>query len=180
MARTVTHVPYGYEPEPETIRGTLILYDAFDALFSAETLLTWTRWAEEHDIARVVLYPLHEETLRRMASKSAGPAEPYHVRLQRLEELREEIAGAGEVPVEIDEWERKRKKYTPMDTALDFLTEKYKGPHFLGLTGTMANKFATYSSFEPWIRKLRLLIRADASFQAHPQLLKFEHRMDFL
>jgi nicotinic acid mononucleotide adenylyltransferase len=177
MARTVIRVPYGYEPEKETIRGSLLVYDAFDEAYSEADLQLMTRWAEEHDLARVVLYPLHEQTLRRMESKSAAPAEPYHLRLERLEEMCEQLA-AHNIPVEIDEWERKRKKYTPMETALEFLTDKYKGPHFLGLSGTMANRFATYKSYELWIRKIRLLIRTEEPFQAHPMLVKFENRWE--
>lgn len=177
MARTVTHVPYGYVPEKETIRGSLLVYDAFDASYSEADLLKVTRWAEEHDLARVILYPLHEQTLRRMESKSSGLAEPYHVRLKRLEELCEQLTSI-DIPVEIDEWERKRKKYTPVETALEFLTDKYKGPHFLGLSGVMANRFATYKSYEHWIRQIRLLIWAEEPFHAHPLLVKYENRWD--
>ncbi|WP_127585227.1 hypothetical protein [Paenibacillus koleovorans] len=180
MARTVTHVPYGYEPEVETIRGTLIVYDAFDESFDERRFEAWLDWAERRQIARIVLYPLHEETLRRMISRSAAAMiEPYHARLRRLEELGEAFPQA-EVPFEIDEWERKRKKYTPVDTALDFLCEKHKGPHFVAMSGDMANRFASYSSFEPWIRKLRLVVDSPLPFTPHPKLNEFSHRWSLL
>ncbi|MDF2669883.1 MAG: hypothetical protein K0R67_2189 [Paenibacillus sp.] len=179
MARTVTHVPYGYEPEKETIRGTLIVYDAFDESFSLDDLQLVSDWAEEHNLARIVLYPLHEQTIRRMLPKAqADAAEPYHIRLKLLEEHCELLKHS--ISLEIDEWERKRKKYTPMDTALQFLTDKYKGPHFLGISGHYANLFSTYSSFEPWIRKLRLVILPDGAFHPHPKLAAFDNRWDTL
>jgi hypothetical protein len=176
MPRTVTHVPYGYEPEKETIRGTLIVYDAFDIHYTLSDLQALCDWAEQHDMARVVLYPLHEQTIRRMVSKpEAAAVEPYHVRLERLEELSGHIKN---ISIDIDEWERKRKKYTPMDSALQFLTDKYKGPHFLGISGKNANSFAAYSSFEPWIRKLRLVIYSVDQLHPHPKLIKFENRWE--
>jgi nicotinic acid mononucleotide adenylyltransferase len=174
MGRQTMQVPYGYEPPRETIRGTLFVYDSFND-FGDSDLTAIAEWAERNDFARIVLYPLHEATMRRMRIPEE---QPYHRRVRALEEAIEALAVP--VPVQIDQWENKRKKYTPIDTALDTLTRHYAGPHFLCLTGEVANLFAAFSSFEGWIRKLRLVIRAEPGFAAHPRLAAWDGRWELL
>ena len=77
--------------------------------------------------------------------------------------------------VTIEGWEGKRKKYTPIEAALRHMTEKYPAPHFVYLSPEMANQFASFSSFEEWIVKVRLLLSASPG-QLHPRLEKYRHR----
>ncbi|MDF2961623.1 MAG: hypothetical protein K0S39_3358 [Paenibacillus sp.] len=176
MARQVSKVPFGYEPdnEREGVRGTLWVYDSFHA-YSTQQLLRVAELAEQKTIAKLVFYPLHEDTLRRMGEKDA---EPYYRRADGLEELLEQ----SEVSIDavLDRWEGRRKKYTPMDTAFRYLAEKYKGPHFVYVTLDMANTMASFDSFEEWIKKLRLFIdKADSpSMMMHPKLEAYAHRLE--
>ncbi|WP_219835079.1 hypothetical protein [Paenibacillus sp. R14(2021)] len=169
-------VPYGYEPPADKRKGTLIVYDTFqrladDALsFAAETAVL-------HAFAKLVLYPLHEETVRRMTKE---PVLPYHKRLNRLQAWKreyEENHGRGTLAVVVEGLEGKRKKYTPMEAALRHLAEAYPSPYFLLLTPDMANLFASFNSFEEWIVKLRLLLSSEPE-TLHPRLAKFRHRWD--
>jgi hypothetical protein len=84
--------------------------------------------------------------------------------------------GRGEVA--IDGWEGKRKKYTPMEAALRHLTETLPTPHFLYLTPEMANAFASFSTFEEWIVKIRLILTSDSQV-LHPRLEQYRHRWDW-
>ncbi|MNO01844.1 hypothetical protein D3C81_2220990 [compost metagenome] len=45
------------------------------------------------------------------------------------------------------------------------------------MTPEMAERFASYSSFEEWIVKLRLLL-SEEPVHLHPRLEKFRHRWD--
>lgn len=184
MDRSSTQVPYGYEPPEETSKGTLIIYDSFDIAEEEEEaaaspdgglgmdgIRLMTEWAERRFISRIVLYVPHEETLKRMGVRFPIPL------YKREDALRDRVERLnGSVPLHIDVWERKRKKYTPMDTALRYMGEHYKAPYFLGLSGSYANRFASYQGFEEWIRKIRLVIAEPAPFHPHPLLLKHENR----
>ncbi|MFR9710191.1 hypothetical protein ACL02P_12350 [Paenibacillus sp. MB22_1] len=165
-------VPFGYEPPAPSRKGTLIFYDSFE-LISDEELLRAAEEAETRKFAKLVLYPLHEETMRRMSKE---PVSPFYRREDRLHAWRREQKGAGPALL-VEGWEGKRKKYTPFDTALRHLTEAYPAPHFLYLTPELANQFASFSSFEEWIVKIRLLLAAEPS-HLHPRLEKFSHRWD--
>ncbi|QHW31763.1 hypothetical protein GZH47_13550 [Paenibacillus rhizovicinus] len=176
MNRLAQSVPFGYEPSPSNRKGTMVVYDTFQHLedqalaFAAET-------AEQRAFAKLVLYPLHEETVRRMTKE---PVLPYHKRLDRLHDWKrsyEEERGRGAVPVAVEGLEGKRKKYTPMETALRHLADAYPSPLFLYLTPEMANQFASFSSFEEWIVKLRLLLTEEPQ-APHPRLVKYSHRWD--
>lgn len=185
---TPIKVPYGYEPPEETAKGTLLIYDSFDFPEEEETfkeaaavrggaldiqgLQLLTDWAERRSIARIVLYVPHEETLKRMGIPHPAP---MHKREKSLEEI---VAGLPvAVPLEIDTWERRRKKYTPMDLTLRTMTEKYRSPYFVGLSGAFANRFASYQHFEEWIRKLRLVVaERSPSFVPHPLLQNAANR----
>jgi hypothetical protein len=175
MARDNLKVPFGYEPpDPRQGRnGTLYVYDAFEGYTQQELLQVLQTW-EDRRLAKLVFYPLHEETLRRM-DRRAVP-EPYYRRVELLETLLDEIDTDADYVIE--SFEAKRKKYTPMDYALRFLQEKYKGPHFLYVSLTTANMFAGYDKFEDWIKRIRLIIAEDGSAGLHPKLEEYQHRWD--
>lgn len=170
MPRNLVHVPYGYEPPKPTTKGTLIFYDPFEQV--QEDLEQAAAIREERSFSKLVLYPLHEETVRRMFKE---PVSSYYKREKRLQAWVEERE--GESSIVIESFESKRKKYTPIDTALRHLEEKYGSPYFLLMTPEMANAFASYSSFEEWIVKLRLILLAEPP-HLHPRLEKFRHRWD--
>lgn len=169
MPRNLEYVPYGYEPPKPTTKGTLIFYDLFEQV--QEDLEQAAAILEERSFVKLVLYPLHEETAKRMFKETVSP---YYKREKQLLEWIEDHAGSSVV---IEPFESKRKKYTPIDTALRHLAEKYGSPHFLILTPEMANAFASFSSFEEWIVKLRLILLSEPPY-LHPRLEKFRHRWD--
>jgi hypothetical protein len=179
MARHTSYVPFGYEPESEQqgLRGSMWVYDSFEA-FSKQELVRIMGWAKRKEMKQVVLYPLHEETLRRMGERGATS---YYRRADGLETLLEQLE-----PVEllvdtvIDRFEGRRKKYTPMDLAFRFLEEKYAGPYFVYVTLEMANTIAAFDGFEAWIRRLRLYIdmKLSADTALHPRLQAAAHRWE--
>ena len=130
-------------------------FDSFEQT-TDEQLDLAAKIAEERAFAKLVLYPLHEETVRRMTKE---PVSPFYRRDDRLHEWKRE---RGHQKVAIDSLEGKRKKYTPIDSALRHLTEAYASPHFLYVTPETANLFASFSSFETWIVKIRLLLTPGA------------------
>ncbi|GGF68495.1 hypothetical protein GCM10010912_11910 [Paenibacillus albidus] len=170
MKRDIQQVPYGYEPPAEQRKGTLIYYDSFEHT-SDEELEQAARTAEERQFQKLVLYPLHEETVRRMSKE---PVRSFYKREDRLHEWKRE---QGRSYITVEGLEGKRKKYTPLDSALRHVAEVYPSPYFLYLTPEMANQFASFSSFEEWIVKLRLLL-SSAPDSLHPRLLKYQHRWD--
>ncbi|RRJ61665.1 hypothetical protein EHV15_00760 [Paenibacillus oralis] len=163
-------VPFGYEPPVPSRKGTVIFYDSFMHI-SDEELDFAAKEAARRAFAKLVLYPLHELTVKRMSNEQAGP---FYQREDRLHEWKRE-RGAADVEVLVEGWEGKRKKYTPADAAFRYLTEKYPAPYFLYMTPDMANRFAGFSSFEEWIVKLRLLL-SDNPAVPHPKLEKYRHR----
>lgn len=170
MSPMSQRVPYGYEPPVDRTRGTLIYYDSFERV-SDEELDAAAETAVRRGFARIVFYLLHEETVKRMSKESVIA---YYKREKRLLEWKRE---RGEERVEIDGWEGKRKKYTPMDSALRHLTETLPGPHFLYLSPETANVFASFSSFEDWIGRIRLLL-SEAPAVVHPKLERYRSRWD--
>lgn len=172
MKRNLEHVPYGYEPPRDGVKGTLIYYDTFDDTRESD-LITALELLENRSFAKLVLYPLHEETVKRM---SKMPSSAFYKREKPLIAWTEEINRHNVI---VESWEGKRKKYTPMDTALRHLTQKYPAPHFIYMSPEMANVFASFSSFEEWIVKLRLILSSKPS-QVHSRLEKFSHRWDLV
>lgn len=150
----------------------MIYYDTFEHTSEAELDFA-AQLASERAFARLVLYPLHEETVRRMSKE---PVRPYHKRLDQLHEWRDEYDGSG-IAIVIEGFEGKRKKYTPIDTALRHLTEAYPSPYFVYMTPETANLFASFDSFEEWIVKLRLLLPMEPS-TLHPRLAEYRNRWD--
>ncbi|WNS45487.1 hypothetical protein [Paenibacillus sp. MMS20-IR301] len=170
MKRDIQHVPYGYEPPASERKGTLIFYDSFGHISDMD-LLKAAETAIERKFVKLVLYPLHEETVRRMSKEKV---EPLYKREDRLHEWKRE---QGRSFITVEGLEGKRKKYTPLDSAMRHISGIYPAPYFLYLTPDMANLFASYSSFEEWIVKLRLVL-SEAPGQLHPRLEKFRHRWD--
>lgn len=170
MTRDIQHMPYGYEPPASERKGTLIFYDSFEHISDRE-LLKAAETAVERKFTKLVLYPLHEETVRRMTKE---PVKAWYKRDDRLHEWKRE---QGQSFITVESLEGKRKKYTPLDSALRHISDIYPAPYFLYLTPDMANQFASFSSFEEWIVKLRLLL-SEAPAQVHPRLEKFRHRWD--
>lgn len=169
MDRITQNVPYGYEPPKDQPKGTLIYYDTFEQT-SDEELDAAARTARVRSFARFILYPIHEETMKRM-SKSTNVG-PYYKREKRLVEWVEETAL---YKATIDGWEGKRKKYTPIEAALRHLTETLPAPHFIHLSPEMANLFVSFSHFEEWIVKIRLILSSEP-IVLHPRLEQYRNR----
>lgn len=170
-------VPFGYEPPSEERKGTLIVYDDFSDVRPAELAQVY-RFAEERDFARIVFYPIHEETARRMGVRELAP---YHQRIKALQEAMEEAENSAASPVKavLDQWEGKRKKYTPVETALDFLTEKYKGPFFVWMPERLAAKWAGFASFPEWIRRLRLVVAPPYGHALPSRMEEYKSRWEY-
>lgn len=164
-------VPFGYEPPQKNRKGTIIFYDSFEHTTN-EDLEQAVSVAEGRNFEKLVLYPLHEETVRRMFRNDVVTS--YYKREDRLHEWKREH---GNKSVFIEGFDGKRKKYTPFDSALRQLTEKFPAPYFVYVTPDMANVLASFSSFEGWIVKIRLLL-TERPVEIHPRLLKFQHRWE--
>lgn len=164
-------VPFGYEPPQKKRKGTIIFYDSFEHI-SDEDLKHAASVAVDRDFEKLILYPLHEETVRRMFRNEMVTS--YYRREDRLHEWKREY---GNKSVFVEGFDGKRKKYTPFDSALRHLTEKYPAPYFVYVTPDMANVLASFSSFEEWIVKIRLLLTEQPD-EVHPRLIKFQHRWE--
>jgi nicotinic acid mononucleotide adenylyltransferase len=165
-------MPYGYEPQLESVKGTLLALGIFDNP-QEDKVPQLAELAAERSFARLVLIPQHDETLRRMKLKSE------HAYYERVDGLERWIAEADPaLPVSVDAWEGKRKKYTPLDSLLDFATEKYKAPHFVAMSQAYADLFASYSSFDEWIRRVRLLVMTRPGYEAPAKLAANGHRWE--
>ncbi|GGH19515.1 hypothetical protein [Paenibacillus segetis] len=168
MPKNPQVVPFGYEPPKQERRGTLIFYDDFEHTTNEE-LESALQYGENHFFTKFVLYPLHEETVKRLSKKTVSA---FYKREDRLHEWKRE---QGLSMVVVEGWDGKRKKYTPIEAALRHIIEKYPAPHFLYLTPETANLFASFASFEEWIVKIRLILSAEPE-RLHPKLTKFQHR----
>ncbi|SDW69958.1 hypothetical protein [Paenibacillus sp. PDC88] len=173
MAREVYSVPYGYEPQEDEIKGTLIYYDDFDGVEDKE-LANALELTESKKFKKLVLYPLHDATINRMLKHST---QPFYKREDRLHDWKRDQS--NERLIMVEGWEGKRKKYTPMEAALRHLTEYYPAPHFVFISPLYANLFASYSFFDEWIKKIRLIIN-DKPRELHPNLMKYENRWEII
>jgi len=173
MDRSVRTVAYGHveETKAQAGKGTMVYYDTFEEIGDAE-LERAAALAKTRSFAKFVLYPLHEETAKRMWRRPIGP---YYKREDRLFDWRR--ARGDESSVAIETWEGKRKKYTPIDAALRHLAESYPSPLFLYVKPDTANTFASFASFEEWIGRLRLIL-TETPTDIHPKLEKHRHRWD--
>jgi hypothetical protein len=176
MAKDNIQVPFGYEPPVETQKGTLIVYDDFSDARILE-LMEVFRFAEARGFIHVVFYPIHEETGRRMGLQDLAP---YFRRVEQLQALLEEAEAPSGLKITLDQWEGKRRKYTPVETALDFLTEKNKGPFFVWMTERLAAKWGSYASFPDWIRKVRLVVSPPYGNQLPAAMKEFESRWEYV
>ncbi|MBD2869916.1 hypothetical protein [Paenibacillus arenilitoris] len=170
MSDIAQKVPFGFEPEADIRKGTIIFYDSFEHISGRELDMA-ASITRERSFAKLVLYPLHEQTVKRMSKE---PVSALYKREDKLFEWKKEQGGADIV---IERLEAKRKKYTPIDAALRHLTESYPLPAFLLLTGETANQFASYSSFEEWIGKIRLILLEEPN-PLHPRLERNRHRWE--
>ncbi|WP_139998970.1 hypothetical protein [Paenibacillus paridis] len=170
MREIAQKMPFGYEPPKDENKGTLVYYDSFQHITDRE-LDVAAYVAKDRSFSKLVLYPLHEQSVKRMSKDEVSP---FHKREDRLHEWRHD---RGETNVIVERLEIKRKKYTPIDTALRHLSETYPKPLFLLLSGDMANLFASYSSFEEWIVKIRLVLTEEPT-KLHPRLLQYKHRWE--
>ncbi|MFC5531313.1 hypothetical protein [Cohnella yongneupensis] len=165
-------VPYGYNPPADKEKGTLIYYDTFEHA-TDDSIAIAAAVADDRSFARLVLYPIHEETAKRMSKE---PVSPYYKREKRLSEWLSEF---GSDDITLDGWEGKRKKYTPMEAALRHLTETLPAPHFVMLAPETANLFASFASFEEWIVRVRLIVTSEPRM-IHPRLDRYRHRWEAL
>ncbi|GIP42751.1 hypothetical protein J45TS6_12100 [Paenibacillus sp. J45TS6] len=172
MAREVHAVPFGYEPPKEMYKGSLIYYDDFEKITDIQLSKAF-QTVKERKFTKFILYPLHEATVKRMTNH---PVLPFYKREDRLHEWKRE---QNDSIITLENWEGKRKKYTPMEAALRHVTEKYKGPFFLMLSSEYANCFASYPFFDEWITKIRLILVDHPKF-THPKLEKNQHRWEVL
>ncbi|WP_424765628.1 hypothetical protein [Paenibacillus sp. sgz302251] len=170
MSDMIQKVPFGYEQPKVERKGTIVYYDSFEHTTDQELDLA-AYIAKERSFAKLVLYPLHEQSVKRM---SKDPVSAFYKREDKLHEWKRD-RGASNVIVE--RFEAKRKKYTPIDSALRHLSDTYPAPLFLLMTGEMSNRFASYSSFEEWIVRVRLLLLTEPE-QLHPRLVQYRNRWE--
>ena len=170
MKETVQKMPFGYEPPKDERKGTIVYYDSFEHTTERELDLA-AYITKERLFVKLVLYPLHEQSVKRMTREEVSP---FYKREDRLHEWKRD---REEENVVVERLEIKRKKYTPIDSALRHLAETYPKPLFLLMTGEMANLFASFSSFEEWIVKIRLLLTEEPA-RLHPRLMQYRHRWE--
>lgn len=172
MARQQTMIPFGAQEHKPDRKGTVIYYDDFQDVKNEE-LQAAVDYMNERKFSRLIFYPLHEETVRRMDPNKV--VDPLYKRQRRLEDF---IHHAPDTyHLEIEGWESKRKKYTPIEAALRHMTTKYKAPHFIYMSPQYSHHFASYPSFEEWISKVRLIVSQQPS-SIHPKLQKYANRFD--
>lgn len=174
MAKNRIMVPFGYEPYEDGIKGTLFVISDFEMTTYVD-IHRILELADNRSFDKIILYPLHEQTLKRMTGDGYRP---YFKRVKYLESILEEFK--TDISVTIDQFEGKRKKYTPIETSIKFLMEKYKKPYFLYVTGEYANKIASYHTFEQWIKDVKLIIPFDAEFQPNSMLNKYKNRWEII
>ncbi|CAM4200641.1 hypothetical protein L1N85_07165 [Paenibacillus alkaliterrae] len=170
MSDIAKKVPFGYEPPKDDRKGTIVYYDSFEHITERE--LDFAAYiSKERSFAKLVLYPLHEQSVKRLSKE---PVSAYHKREDKLHEWKRDRDAANVI---VERLEGKRKKYTPIDSALRHLSETYPAPLFLLMTGEMANLFASFSSFEEWIVKIRLFVITESG-HVHPRLVQYRQRWE--
>lgn len=173
MARKNIKVDFGYEAD-NTFKGSVFVIDSFENSLEVD-LDRILKLLDKRDFDKVILYPLHENTLKRM---KINVNNKYFSRLKILEDVL--IDTKSLIQVNIDKLDGKRKKYTPIDFILNHLTEFHKKPHFVCFSKEVANKFAGFASFDDWIKKVRIMIVEDHSIELHPKLKENLKRIDFI
>ena len=172
MPNSIQKVPFGYEPPQEDDKGTIVYYDSFEQTTDAELDLA-ASLVRKRLFTKLILYPLHEQTIRRMTKQ---PVSPLYKREEKLFSWKQD----RNLPyVQMERLEAKRKKYTPIDSALRHLSETYPTPLFLIMSAEMANLFASYTSFEEWIVQIRLIL-ITKPLNMHAKLMQYEHRWEVI
>jgi hypothetical protein len=174
VARGRNMVPFGTEVSEQTVKGTLFVLGAFDA-FTAPDLEKVIEFAKKKNFKSIVIYPHNEKTLRTMGIETGLP---FSKRLDLIGEVIDSVD--SHVHIQIEPFEGKRQKYTPIDFALRFLEEKYEAPFFLYVDDKYANQFASFPVFEEWIRKIRLAIHTIYNLSLHPKLVEFQNRWEYV
>lgn len=174
MANNRIMVPFGFEPYDDGIKGTLFVISDFETTTYVD-IHRIVELADNRSFDKIVFYPLHEQTLKRM---NGDGYRPFFKRVKYLESIIEEFD--SDIFITIDKFEGKRKKYTPIETSIRFLMDKYKKPYFLYITGEYANKISTYSSFEHWIKEVKLIIPFDTEFRPNGMLNKYKNRWEIV
>ena len=175
MARKNIKVDFGFEMPEETVKGTLIVMDSFEQSTEEEVKRLFDL-ADKRGFDKVIFYPYHENTLKRMGFDGVRP---YFKRIKYLREIIDEVNNRY-IPFTIDEWEGKRKKYTPIETSMNFLKEKNKGPYFLCVKSDIANKIIHYHSFENMIKDTRLMIDLHYTETLDPKYQKYKNRWELV
>lgn len=174
MARQNITVPFGYKEPNAKVKGTLFVFDSFDD-WEEEQVSNLFRFAEERAFASVIIVPQHEETLKRMKY----PCDlPFFQRVKNVQSIMDNLP--TNTRYVIDQWEGKRKKYTPLDTLLRHLVDKYPGPYFVYMNDWYANIFASTTEFDSWIKRLRLFIEPRLRNPLHSKLMNVEERWEEL
>ncbi|PQP81135.1 hypothetical protein C0Q44_22135 [Paenibacillus sp. PCH8] len=171
MSGKYASVPYGYEPPAVSRKGTLTFYDSFEHV-TDEQLERAAAALDTRSFVQLVLYPLHEATVKRMTRDAV---QAYYKREDRLHDWRR---NHPTLRIRVEGLEGKRKRYTPLDTALRHITAEYPAPYFLYMTVEMANLFASFDSFKDWIKELRIIIDGQSE-DLHPRLEQYRHRWEW-
>jgi hypothetical protein len=174
MAKSNILVPFGYKEAKSEVKGTFFIIDGFEDWSTADVEPV-LRLAQERSFAEVVFVPQHEATLKRMNQPCN---KPFYERVKRLNEMIDALSVQLNVPVTIDQWEGKRKAYTPLNALLRFLTEKYAGPHFIYMNAACTNMFASTPDFGAWMKKLRLFVGTNPQSSLHPKLGQVMNRWE--
>lgn len=174
MARGQSMIPFGASHPKSDRKGTVIYYDDFQDV-SDEQLRAALDYVRERKFKKLIFYPLNEETVSRMDANKQ--VDPLYKREQRLQDWMSQLPDTYDLGIEL--WEAKRKKYTPIEAALRHITTKYAAPHFIYMSPRYSHLFASYSSFEEWISKLRLIV-SEPMPSIHPKLQKYESRWDII
>lgn len=168
-------VPFGTNPEDfQFTKGTIIIYDTFNKL-NEKKIDKAIKLALDRDFDKIILYPLHEKTCSRM---NIDLVTSYKDRLRELESI--VSSKKTNVFIEICKLEGKRRKYTPIDFALNFISEYNKGPYFLWVSDNIANTISTFATFDKIIKDYRFMIERDTNEKISKKLEQNNKRWEWI
>jgi hypothetical protein len=174
MAKRSNLVDYGHKEGEAVEKGTLFVLDSFEE-FTEEDLAKIVELAETRRFTKIVLFPHNEKTLRTMGEEGVSA---FHARVKNLAYLAYDSPSS--LPIVVDKWEEKRKKYTPMELIVRYFEESYRAPYFLYLSDRYANIFSTFASFEECIKKVRLVIDQKHGLLPTSRLDDYQNRWDYV
>ncbi|ASS75358.1 hypothetical protein CIG75_10390 [Tumebacillus algifaecis] len=174
MAKRSKLVEYGHSDGDMVEKGTLFVLDSFEG-FSEQELSRIIEVAETRKFTKIVLFPHNEKTLRTMGETGVSA---FHTRLKNLVALANDTRST--LPLVVDRWEEKRKKYTPIELIVRYFEESYRAPYFLYLTDRYANLISTFASFEECIKKIRLIIDQKEGLLPTSKLKQYQNRWDYV